>query len=87
MKKLNSLDLFDLRSELEEDEALVQDTVARFTDEQVLPIIADCFEAGRFPAELVPQAEFRVMEGMGHDLPPAYWGRAVDAIGANIARL
>jgi glutaryl-CoA dehydrogenase len=55
MKKLNPLDLFDLRSELEDDEALVQDTVARFTDEQVLPIIADCFETGRFPAELVPQ--------------------------------
>jgi glutaryl-CoA dehydrogenase len=55
MKKLNPLDLFDLRSELEEEEALVQDTVARFTDEQVLPIIAECFEVGRFPAELVPQ--------------------------------
>jgi pimeloyl-ACP methyl ester carboxylesterase len=42
---------------------------------------------GERTAELVPGAEFRVMEGMGHDLPPAYWDRAVDAIGANIARL
>ena len=32
---------------------MVQDTVARFTDEQVLPIIADCFEHSRFPNELV----------------------------------
>ena len=28
---------------------------------------------GRRTAELVPGAEFRLMEGMGHDLPPSYW--------------
>jgi glutaryl-CoA dehydrogenase len=55
MKKLNSLDLFDIRSQLSEEEAMVQDTVARFVDENVLPIIGECFEHGRFPAELVPQ--------------------------------
>jgi pimeloyl-ACP methyl ester carboxylesterase len=35
---------------------------------------------GRRTAELVPGAELRVMEGMGHDLPPAYWDRAVQAV-------
>jgi pimeloyl-ACP methyl ester carboxylesterase len=35
---------------------------------------------GRRTAELVPDAELRVMEGMGHDLPPGYWGRAVEAV-------
>lgn len=55
MKSLNPLDLFDVRSLLSEDEILVQDTVARFVDSEVLPIIADCFEHGRFPAELIPQ--------------------------------
>jgi glutaryl-CoA dehydrogenase len=55
MKKLNPLDLFDVRSQLSEEEAMVQDTVARFVDQSVLPIIADCFEQSRFPAELVPQ--------------------------------
>ncbi len=55
MKPLDPLDLFDVRSLLSEDEILVQDTVARFVDSEVLPIIADCFEHGRFPAELVPQ--------------------------------
>ena len=53
MKRLNPMDLFDVRSELSEEEAMVQDTVARFTDEQVLPVIAECFEHSRFPAELV----------------------------------
>jgi len=33
----------------------VQDSVARLTDEQVLPIIQRCFEEHRFPRELVPR--------------------------------
>ena len=60
MKRLNTLDLFDIRSQLSEEETLVQDTVARFVDERVLPIISDCFEHARFPAELVPD-----IAGMG----------------------
>lgn len=35
---------------------------------------------GRRTAELVPGAEFRVMPGMGHDLPPSYWERTRDAV-------
>ena len=52
---LNSVDLYDLRSLLSDEERMVQDTVARFTDERVLPIIGDCFDQGRFPAELIPE--------------------------------
>ncbi|MEZ5562443.1 MAG: acyl-CoA dehydrogenase family protein [Gammaproteobacteria bacterium] len=52
---LDPLDLFDIRSELSEDELLVQDTVARFVDDQVLPIIRECFEQHRFPQELVKE--------------------------------
>ncbi|NRB71584.1 MAG: acyl-CoA dehydrogenase family protein [Xanthomonadales bacterium] len=55
MQKLNPLDLYDVRSMLSEEEVMVQDTVARFVDDEVLPIIGECFEHGRFPAELVPQ--------------------------------
>ncbi len=33
----------------------MQDTVARFVDDKVLPIIGECFEHARFPAELVPE--------------------------------
>jgi glutaryl-CoA dehydrogenase len=55
MKKLNSMDLYDVRSQLSEEETIVQDTVARFVDESVIPIMGDCFENSRFPAELVPQ--------------------------------
>ena len=43
LKTLNPYDLFDVRSLLSEEERAVQDSVARFTDERVLPIIGDCF--------------------------------------------
>jgi glutaryl-CoA dehydrogenase len=48
-------DFMGLRGLLTEDERHVQDTVVRFVDERVLPIIADCFEHARFPRELVPE--------------------------------
>lgn len=35
---------------------------------------------GRRTAELVKEAEFRLMKGMGHDLPPGYWQRIGDAV-------
>jgi glutaryl-CoA dehydrogenase len=54
-KQLNPLDLFDIRSELSEDEQMVQDTVARFVDDKVLPVIRDAFEKHYFPKDLIPQ--------------------------------
>jgi glutaryl-CoA dehydrogenase len=52
---IDPLDFFDVRSELSEEEQMVQDTVARFTDEKVLPVIREAFEEHRFPAELLPE--------------------------------
>jgi len=52
---LNPLDLYDVRGQLTEDEQMVQDSVARLVDEQILPVIRECFEKHRFPKELIPQ--------------------------------
>ena len=52
---LNPLDLYDVRGLLTEDERMVQDSVGRFVDEKVLPIIQDCFEKHHFPKELIPE--------------------------------
>jgi glutaryl-CoA dehydrogenase len=52
---IDPLDFFDVRGQLSEEEQLVADSVARFTDEKVLPVIAAAFEEHRFPAELVPE--------------------------------
>ncbi|NLW95476.1 MAG: acyl-CoA dehydrogenase, partial [Xanthomonadaceae bacterium] len=43
---LHPHDLYDVRSLLSEEERAVQDSVARFTDERVLPIIGECFDQG-----------------------------------------
>ena len=55
MKKLSPLDLYDVGALLTDEETMVRDTVARFVDSQVLPIIGECFEQSRFPDELIPQ--------------------------------
>jgi len=55
MSSLDVLDLYDVRSELSEEECLVKDTVARFVDQQILPIIGECFAEHRFLAELTPK--------------------------------
>lgn len=52
---LNPLDLYGVRAMLTDDEQMVQDSVARLVDEEVLPIIQQCFETHRFPKELVPK--------------------------------
>ncbi len=52
---LNPMDLFDVRGELTDEERMVQDTVARFVDEQAIPVMREAFEQHRFPRELVPQ--------------------------------
>ena len=51
---LNPLDLYNVRGLLTEDERIVQDAVARFVDDKVLPLIQHSFEEHRFPRELVP---------------------------------
>ena len=67
---LNPNDLYDIRSLLTEEERMIQDAVARFTDERVLPIIGDAFDEGRFPKELVP--EIAAMGLLGSSLPEKY---------------
>jgi len=52
-KSLDPLDLFDVRSELTEDEVMVKDTVGRFVDDKVIPLMREAFEKHEFPAHLV----------------------------------
>jgi glutaryl-CoA dehydrogenase len=50
---LNPLDLFDVRSELSEEETMVQETVGRFVDDRVIPVMREAFEKHEFPSHLV----------------------------------
>ena len=67
---LDPSDLFDVRSLLSDEERMVQDTVARFTDERVIPIIGECFDEHRFPSELIP--EIASLGLLGSSLPEEY---------------
>jgi glutaryl-CoA dehydrogenase len=75
---LDPTDLFDVRSLLSEEERMIQDSVARFTDERVLPIIGDCFDQGRFPDELVP--EIAALGLFGSSLPEKYGCAGLNAV-------
>ena len=55
MRSLDALDLLDVQSLLSDEERLVQDTVQRFVNDKVLPVIRECFEEHRFPEELIPE--------------------------------
>jgi glutaryl-CoA dehydrogenase len=48
-------DLYNVDHLLSEEERMVRDTVRKFVQERVLPIIGEHFEAGTFPRELIPE--------------------------------
>jgi glutaryl-CoA dehydrogenase len=50
-----SLDLLRIDDQLSAEERLVRDTVRSYTADRVMPYIADWFEAGTLPRELVPE--------------------------------
>ena len=52
-QQLDPLDLYDVRSELSEDEIMVKDTVGRFVDDKVIPLMREAFEQHVFPEHLV----------------------------------
>jgi glutaryl-CoA dehydrogenase len=52
-KCLDPLDLYDVRGQLSDEERMVDESVGRFVDDNVLPIIRRHFEQHTFPRELV----------------------------------
>ncbi len=50
-----AIDLLRIDDELSEEERLVRDTVRAFAADRIMPHIADWFEAGTLPRELVPE--------------------------------
>ncbi len=51
--KLDPMDLYDIRSELAEDEVMVKDSVGRFVDDKVIPLMREAFERHEFPQHLI----------------------------------
>ena len=53
--KAHAADLFNIDAALTEEERSIRDTIRKFVDERVLPIIGECYVQGRFPDELVAE--------------------------------
>src|SRR5213596_2706322 len=64
------IDFFGIDGLLSEEERAVRDSVRRFVDERVLPIIGQHYVDGRFPKEIVP--EMASLGVLGANLPEEY---------------
>jgi glutaryl-CoA dehydrogenase len=70
VRAFEGVDFFNTDSLLSEEERAVRDTIRRWVDEQVLPVIAECYVERRFPIEIIPQlAELGVF---GANMPERY---------------
>ena len=49
------VDFYRIDNLLSEEERLVRSTIGRFVDERFLPIVAEHYERGTFPTEIVPE--------------------------------
>jgi glutaryl-CoA dehydrogenase len=68
--KFSGVDFYDTDSLLSDDERAVRDTIREWVDEQLLPVIGDCYVERRFPRELLPGlAELGVF---GANMPEKY---------------
>src|SRR5258708_34282835 len=52
--KFQNVDFLKFDSLLNEDERMERDTARAFVEDNLIPIIEDCFREGRFPRELGP---------------------------------
>ena len=55
MQKFVGVDYFNIEDLLTEEEILVRDSVRKFVDENVIPIIEEHYQKGTFPMDLIPK--------------------------------
>src|SRR5215213_1806582 len=77
-------DLFALDDQLTEEEREIRDRVRSFSDKEVIPIMADCWERGEFPFHLVPKL---AMLGISGDTVREYGCAGLTAVGAGLAAM
>lgn len=71
-------DLLLLDDQLQDEERLIRDSVARFVTDEVRPVMALAFEAARFPAEFIKQ--IAALGLFGATMPKAYGGADVSYV-------
>ena len=66
----SGVDFYDFDALLSEEERAVRDMVRAWVDENLMPIIGQCYVEGRFPKELIPQ--MAELGFYGANLPEEY---------------
>src|SRR4030065_1815083 len=70
MKKFESPDFYHIDDLLSDEERMIRESIREWVDENVLPIIEECYQEAKFPTQLIPQlAELGVL---GANLPEQY---------------
>jgi glutaryl-CoA dehydrogenase len=77
-------DLFGLDDLLTQEEREVSERVRAFSDAEVIPIMADCWERGEFPFQLVPKL---AALGICGDTIKGYGCAGLSAVGAGLAAM
>jgi glutaryl-CoA dehydrogenase len=77
-------DLFGLDGLLTEEERAVRERVRAFTDAEVIPIMAECWERGEFPFQLVSKL---ATLGICGDTTKGYGCAGLSAVGAGLAAM
>jgi len=68
--KFHGVDFYEMDTLLSEEERAVRDTVRAWVDDNLLPVIGECYLEGKFPTQLVPgMAELGLF---GANLPEEY---------------
>jgi glutaryl-CoA dehydrogenase len=78
MSRFQGVDYYHLDDLLSQDELLARNTVRKFVDENVLPIIEKHYEEGTFPKHLVPQMANLGL--FGSTLPAKYGGAEMNNV-------
>src|SRR2546421_13004982 len=73
----SATDLYNIDRLLSEEERMVRDTVRKFVNDRVLPIIGEHFEAGTLPRELIPEIAELGLLGMHLE---GYGGAGLSAV-------
>ena len=68
--KLNSLDYLGISKHFSEEEIMVQNTARDFSDNEIMPIIEEYYEKGKFPEHLI--SKFGELGFFGVNIPEKY---------------
>ncbi len=82
MQPFRQLDYVHLDDSLSNEEKMVRDTVRDWVGERFLPLVAEHFEAGTFPTELVP--ELADLGVFGPTTPEEYGGPGLNNVAAGL---